>query len=187
MSHTQTSSAVQEFNVLVACESRWQMEGAWASGNMTAGRSQSSSEPSTKGCSILGQLFCAQFIIWTWQNWQPLEFHFLYLSGWLRLNFKAAFSLRTGWSNPRGVIAACGFVSLAPGWGIFEPIEISLSLCGKLSPDCCLLWSTPWVLHGYLDASLSKDTFFFFLMTMWQSWKSPGWEIRKRKKDKGKR
>lgn len=102
MSHTQTSSAVQEFNVLVACESRWQMEGAWASGNMTAGRSQSSSEPSTKGCSILGQLFCAQFIIWTWQNWQPLEFHFLYLSGWLRLNFKAAFSLRTGWSNPGG-------------------------------------------------------------------------------------
>ena len=46
----------------------------------------------------------------------------------LRFNFKAAFNLRTGWRNLWRERSACGFVSLALGWVVFEPIEISLSV-----------------------------------------------------------
>lgn len=105
ISHTQISTVVQELTVPAAHESRWWVAGAlWVMGRHLG------SEPKLLRAIHKELLYSGSTILclihyWTWWNWQPSWFYFLFLLGWLCFNFKDTFNLRTGWSNLQDSLA----------------------------------------------------------------------------------
>lgn len=175
MSHTQTSSVVQEFNVLVACESDDKWKGPGSQEHMTAGRSQNSSGAIHKGLLYSrSTVLCLTHYL----NSDKTDSRqsFTYLSGWLcfltsklpstwesgairsdcslRLAFSLAPWLGHLWANSNFTV----FVWKVFSWRLFA-LEHTMS-------SSWLPWCKSFKGHLFFF-------FFKFLMTMWQSWKSP--------------